>query len=57
MSPELCCWFANGDHQHLEIEFYKHKKIILNCRIGIILFESMICLIPTVITELNQQIY
>ena len=31
---DLLCWFANGDHQHLKIEFYKHKKDdsqLLNC--------------------------
>ena len=47
---EMLCWFANGEHEHLIIEFYKHKKTILNFKIAIILFESIICLIPIVIT-------
>ena len=45
---DMLCWFANGDNQHLVIEFYKHKKTILE--IAIILFQSIICLVPAVIS-------
>ena len=29
LMSDMLCWFANGEHQHLDIEFYKNERACL----------------------------
>ena len=54
---DMLCWFGNGEHLHLNIEFNRNKRTCL--KLVTIFYESLICncLVPQVITQLNQQTY